>query len=117
MQETPISDDGSPLQVINERISFNLQNTLIVPQIYSLHEHGSAHPEASGEPVFSRILTNGKPTLIKISLAGQTITHKTTLGTFVSSNYLKIISSSTLKKLFLLSEKKYLRFDFVCYYE
>lgn len=78
----------------------------MTPNIYSLHGHGSARPGASGGPVFSRILTDGKPTLIGIVLAGQTITHETTLGTFVSSNYLKIISSSTLKELFLLSEKQ-----------
>ncbi|KAE9547337.1 hypothetical protein FO519_009451 [Halicephalobus sp. NKZ332] len=101
---TPISDDGNPLQVISGRISAILERSLSSFG-YSLHGHGSARPGASGGPVFARGFSAGKPTLLGIVVAGQTISHETKLLTFVSSNYVKIISFATLHDIYLLSEE------------
>lgn len=97
---TPVSDDGSPLQVISGRISSKLNYTINTKEIYTLHGHGSARPGASGGPVFARILTFGKPALIGIVQSGQSINANTPLVTFVSSHYVKIISSMTLRTIF-----------------
>ncbi|KAE9547202.1 hypothetical protein FO519_009586, partial [Halicephalobus sp. NKZ332] len=76
---TPISDDGNPLQVISGRISSILQHTLTTTYVNSLHGYGSAHPGASGGPVFAHYLTNGKPTLLGIVISEQNITHENIL--------------------------------------
>uniref|UniRef100_A0A1I7TRY9 Serine protease n=1 Tax=Caenorhabditis tropicalis TaxID=1561998 RepID=A0A1I7TRY9_9PELO len=101
---TPISDDGHPLQVLSGRISARLEGNLLSVG-HSLHGHGSARPGASGGPVFGRQLLAGKPSLLGIVAAGQSISHETMLLTFISSNYVKIISTGTLHDAYLLSEK------------
>ncbi|CAI4226775.1 unnamed protein product [Auanema sp. JU1783] len=59
---TPITDDGTPVQVISGRISSKLKRSFSAIG-HSLHGHGSAHPGASGGPVFARQLSFGKLTL------------------------------------------------------
>lgn len=97
---TPISDDGNPLQIISGRISSILERNLTSNCVHTLHGHGSARPGASGGPVFVRSLAFGKPDLLGIVISGQNINHDTTLGTFISSNYVKIVSVLTLREVY-----------------
>ncbi|KAI6179675.1 hypothetical protein M3Y98_00635900 [Aphelenchoides besseyi] len=82
----PISDDGTPLQLISGRISAIFKGDLST-SIKFLHGHGTARPGVSGGPVFARVLFDGGPTLLGIVVSGQAVSQETKLLTFISSNY------------------------------
>ena len=92
------------MQVISGRISAVLPLNFSRSSGHSLHGHGSVRPGASGGPVFARHLFDARPVLLGIVVGGQNISHETTLLTFVSSNYVKIISYVTLWEVYKISE-------------
>uniref|UniRef100_A0A914C312 Uncharacterized protein n=1 Tax=Acrobeloides nanus TaxID=290746 RepID=A0A914C312_9BILA len=103
---TPISDDEAPLQVISGRISAKFIRTLTKQTIHDLHGHGGARVGASGGAAFARHLDYGKAHFLGIVVSGPSISHDTKIGTFVSSNYVKMISSGTLYAIYMLFKNR-----------
>lgn len=95
----PNSDDGSPWQTLDGRISAKLPRTLDGNIVYDLHGYGGARPGTSGGPVFTRYYQAGKIVLLGIVVGDPAITQDTKMGVLISSSYVKIISSVLLSKI------------------